>query len=321
MAAMRLTAGAPLDVLVKALAKADWGLLQGRSYNGVRNALRALADLLPSAPGEGVATAYQISRVSGHGVRWTRVVLQWLEDYGLIVWQRGGVWAGKPKPGWIRVNKWKLVELIRAARPAHDQATKDQQERTRARLAKLGAPTLKNRVVRLCRSAHGELSSDRPFTRTVKRAQHGAARLVSVSTSTTTTTAVVSGNCSKDLEAVNYPTLNPSYLPDHCPHDIAIPIRCPQCRAVALRLKGKDERDYQPQKAAFSGTSKTPETFALVSEEIPELNPLDKRLALRRRLDDYMNAHYPNANMSTYFHALKDDPYARELNEQLGQPL
>ena len=324
----RVTAGAPLDVLVKCLARADWGVLQGREFNGVRNVLRALADLLPSWSGEGVATVFQISRVCGHCTRWVRVVLHWLEDADLIVWWRGGVFQGTPRPGLIRVNKWRLVELIRAARPVHDACQKAQQERTRARIAKLGRPTLKNRVVRLCRSTHEELATALPFTRKSKRAHDGAAPSPS-----TLITPIV-----KEEKSMKYPNINIEDLPKKCRHVSGIPARCPECRALAMR--GINEgRNTQPATVQQSGgihvvasdgkiltndaRPVTVEPFELIQEEIPAkshaMTVKTDKVALRKELDAYMARKYKNADRARYLNALRMDPYARALHEQIAQ--
>jgi hypothetical protein len=66
--------------------------------------------------GEGEATLFQIACASGYTERTTRAALKDLEALGLIEWDRGGIYRGKPIPSFFRIVKKKLVALIRNAR-------------------------------------------------------------------------------------------------------------------------------------------------------------------------------------------------------------
>lgn len=116
----RLTAGAPLGVLVKHLARAGWGDLAGADMRGVRAAVRALADVLPAGIASGRITAPQLASTAGYSERWMRSRLQLLEDAGVVTWTRGGVIAGRPVPSLIRVHKRVLLDLITTARRLRD---------------------------------------------------------------------------------------------------------------------------------------------------------------------------------------------------------
>lgn len=113
---MSLNAGAPLPVILDALARAGWADLDGRAAQGVRSVLRGLAALLPHRSATGLVTANQIADAAGLKSRQTRDNLQLLEQSGLIVWTRGGIVDGRPQPGVIKVNKRALVLLVNRAR-------------------------------------------------------------------------------------------------------------------------------------------------------------------------------------------------------------
>ena len=129
---MTVTAGWPLDRLVKALAKSGWDVLTGRQGGGYRAVLRALADLLPPAPAPGLVTAPQLADVSGLSEKWVRTILTNLETAGVIRWTRGTIIAGKPQPSLIRVSKRALADLVNRGRKSGD-----------ARLARRAAATAK----------------------------------------------------------------------------------------------------------------------------------------------------------------------------------
>lgn len=129
----------PMTSLLRSLARAGWGTLDGAQARGMRNVLRALADQLPDKAAQGMTTAPQLADASGYSIRWVEHCLRELEAAGLIEWHRGGVYHRKPRPSFIRVIKAKLVDLILAARPDLVERVKARAERTAARLSKLAA--------------------------------------------------------------------------------------------------------------------------------------------------------------------------------------
>lgn len=162
MTAPTPTAAWPTPSLLTSLSRAGWGDLTGRSMQGVRSTLRGLADLLPHASGEGLATAQQIAETAGLSERWVRRCLHLLEDAGVIRWVRGGVAAGTPLPSWFRIDKRALVELILRARPVADAARAVRARVTRTRVATLRWIRSTDRQTR--RSAHAALpASPRPL--------------------------------------------------------------------------------------------------------------------------------------------------------------
>ena len=113
---MALTAGWPLDKLLGALSRAGWDELAGGNMQGVRSTLRALSDLLPHGSATGRTTVSQVADAAGLSVKWAGRCLRVLEECGLIVWTRGQVVAGRPRPGYIKVVKSALVALIQRGR-------------------------------------------------------------------------------------------------------------------------------------------------------------------------------------------------------------
>lgn len=145
MSAASLNPRAPLPSLMTSLARAGWGPLAGRRWQGVRSTLSGLVARLPHASGQGLVTVEQIAAGAGLSVRWTRRCLYVLEDRGLIRWTRGGIVAGKPAPSCIRVIKSALVGVIGASRILRDACVATHQAATAARIAKLGRLYVKSK--------------------------------------------------------------------------------------------------------------------------------------------------------------------------------
>lgn len=143
----------PVPSLLRSLARAGWGDLSGREWQGVRSVLRALCDSLPDRSGEGHVTEPQIAQRAGLSLRWTRRCLHVLEDLGVVAsWRRGGIVDGRPTPSWLRLSKRVLVALVDAARPIREAADVARRALTVARIAGL-------RNVRNRRSDHAALSA------------------------------------------------------------------------------------------------------------------------------------------------------------------
>lgn len=151
MNAPMINAGMPLPRLIQALSAVRWGELGVHSAQGLRAALRGLADILPRLSATGDTTAHQVADRISYGERWTRELLGALEDMGIITWQRGGILDGRPTPGHIRVHKQILVDLIYAARPVHDQRLRDRSRQTAERIR----TTLRIRTIRRTAKTRG----------------------------------------------------------------------------------------------------------------------------------------------------------------------
>ena len=156
------SANQPLADLVSSLARAGWGVMDGREWRPVRSLLEALARMMArdahsDRKGTITTTVRQLMTQSGYKDRQTRKALHWMEDMGLIVWWRGGVVDGKPQPGVLRVVKTKLVEWINLARPIHDEAERRHRDDTARRLRRLRSLRV---APRLPRSIHAARSAD-----------------------------------------------------------------------------------------------------------------------------------------------------------------
>lgn len=158
--------------LMTALSNAGWGELSGRSMQGVRSTLHGLVACLPYGSGAGKATAYDIAMRSGLSLRWTARCLHLLEDLGVIEWTRGGIDITnardrKGKPGWFRIVKAKLVELVMVARPLNDEAVRAYRAETLERIRSIKTKYTRTRLMnqtrgkaRKPRSEHVALSND-----------------------------------------------------------------------------------------------------------------------------------------------------------------
>lgn len=285
MSARTITAAAPVSLLLRSLATAQWGYLDGAQWQGVRSTLRAIGDLIHDRYAQGTVTAWDVKRGAGLSERWVRECLHWLEDAGLIEWQRGGVWQGHPQPGLIRVVRSALVDLIRLARPVKDQATRDRNERTRARLARLGVPTIKKQRPRLRRSDHAELSTDLTHS-----TSEGSPTGLPFHPHTTTR--------GQDMHRAPF---DPKYLPVSCTHGVGDPSRCQRCRYIAKTLT--DEAQATSRRTA-------PKYHTHQVTEPPR--PQDDALPLTA-FDQYMDEHYPNLDHFERARAALKDPRAKEL--------
>ena len=146
----------PLHELLPSLARANWGDLGGREFQGLRTTLNALVVSLNWRSGEGLATTNQIADRAQLSPRWVRRCLAMLEDLGVITWRRGCVVEGKPRPSWFRVNKKVLVALIDVARPMREAALRLRAQITARRIAGIRF------AKRSRRSEHVELSTHLP---------------------------------------------------------------------------------------------------------------------------------------------------------------
>lgn len=150
--------------LLDTLSRRGWGPdLDGRPNGGLRAVLRALVALLPYESAEGKLTAPQVADAAGLSVKWTRRCLAELERLELITWRRGGLDRGRSKPGWIRLSKARLAELVRSLRDALDGRRAQRRAETRHRLeTTLTFTTIPPWKRRHPLSSQGELSSTLP---------------------------------------------------------------------------------------------------------------------------------------------------------------
>lgn len=134
MTAAAPTASWSLNRLVTSLARGGWGELDGAPNAGLQKVLHALADLLPWEAAEGRLTRAQVADAASMTPKWAGRCLHALEALGVVVWHRGWLDRGRPRAGWIRVEKRRLAELARAARGHLDERRQRRREQTRHRL-------------------------------------------------------------------------------------------------------------------------------------------------------------------------------------------
>lgn len=134
----KLTAHAPVFQILAALRRAGWGQLKGAKYRVHRVILDALVSVSRSQnqdlAGTFTITATQLADQASYSERHVRTALQELDSWGIITWHRGGIFEGAPKPGWLRINKKTLVDMVHTARPEYDRQLNQRRRETRARL-------------------------------------------------------------------------------------------------------------------------------------------------------------------------------------------
>lgn len=222
-----VTAYWPLPALMSALASAGWGQLSGRKWQGLRSVLFALTAKLDHRTGGGFTTAVQVADSAGLSERWTRHLLNELEELGLITWKRGGIRREVRTASYIKVNKKALAAMVRDARDGARKRWARRHIDFLARLSKLRKTTIFRGKV----TAQPALSADHsPLTGEV----------------ITTTSAVVKNQESKQT-MIERPIPRPSKWVDYCPHsdtrNTNIIHSCPDCRLNSLTWKEEAEYD------------------------------------------------------------------------------
>ena len=141
----KLTAHAPVFQILAALRRAGWGQLKGAKYRVHRVILDTLVSVSRSQnqdlAGTFTITAIQLADQASYSERHVRTALQDLDSWGIITWHRGGIFEGAPKPGWLRINKKTLVDMVHSARPEYDRELNRRRRETRARLERFSLNT------------------------------------------------------------------------------------------------------------------------------------------------------------------------------------
>lgn len=141
----KLTAHAPVFQILAALRRAGWGQLKGAKYRVHRVILDTLVSVSRSQnqdlAGTFTITATQLADQASYSERHVRTALQDLDSWGIITWHRGGIFEGAPKPGWLRINKKTLVDMVYAARPEYDRELNRRRRETHARLERFSLNT------------------------------------------------------------------------------------------------------------------------------------------------------------------------------------
>ena len=134
------TAAWPTYALRDALARAAWGPLDGRGGGGLRGCLNALVAMADWKSGRARITATQVARAAGMSERWARRCLAMLEDLGLIVWSRGWLDNGNPRPGHVVIVKRALARMAREARRRATDLADASRAAARERIQRLRKP-------------------------------------------------------------------------------------------------------------------------------------------------------------------------------------
>ena len=238
----RLNAGMGLTSILAALSRAGWGPLRGREFAASRAVLDTLALLAHDTKSDLSAviqtTARQLAKRAGYSLKHTSRCLQWLEDAGVIEWHRGGIRAGAPTAGVVKIIKRTLVDWVLSFRSASDAEDRARNAATRARLQFYRVRRNNQRPAALADS-HVDMSSPLPSFQ-----EEGAAKAApqpsGESVPTTTTNR-------KDLDVKNYSPSYMSYLATECAHGNASSDRCNRCKYEAIM---RQQRLMEAEKAA-----------------------------------------------------------------------
>lgn len=308
-----LNAGMSIQDIMNALARVNWGPLRGRAWAYRRMLLETLTLMMREQKAdyaaEIITSAPQIATRMGCHEKTVRNCLHDLEDLGLVTYQRGGIWDGKPMPSVIKIVKKKIVSWVLAWRPKNDERLRRLRLETLARIA-----SLKKARIRPCQrpGAHAELKSS--LSNSVKRARHERARSSYVSPTPAKAAqarrearedAIQAFKATAELRAEHkkdkkMKTPPPEFMPLICAHNASSePSTCNACRSKAWQ-------DYQE------------------AERLAEKEAARKRAEQRRKNEAdeeakgkafaaYMRATYPNARRSEWWTFLASDPRAKEI--------
>ena len=149
--------------LVGELEAAGWGTLAPREFHGVKVVLQTLVRY-SYADRVIVATANQVADRAAHSPRHVRRCLHLLEDMGVIVWTRGHIEAGRPRPGWFRVKRSALAQLVAHARDMAKERRARRALETRHRIqTTVRNSTLWTRKRHKPLSVHADMASTLPL--------------------------------------------------------------------------------------------------------------------------------------------------------------
>lgn len=222
-----LNAGMSFTSILAALSRIGWGPLRGREFAASRAILDTLALLAHDTRADLSAvvqvTARQLAKRAGYSLRHTSRCLQWLEDAGVIEWNRGGIKMGAPTVGVIKIVKRTLVDWALAFRRASDAEDRRRNAETRARiqLYRLRRNSARPKPVD---AAHVDIASPHPSLR-----DEGAA-----SASPRSSREEVNSAPTKDIETMKYKPSYHKYLATECSHGQRSADRCNACKYEAI---------------------------------------------------------------------------------------
>ena len=222
-----LNAGMSFTSILAALSRIGWGPLRGREFAASRAILDTLALLAHDTRTDLSAvvqtTARQLAKRAGYSLRHTSRCLQWLEDAGVIEWNRGGIRMGVPTVGVIKIVKKKLVDWALAFRRASDAEDRRRNAETRARiqLYRLRRNSARPKPVD---AAHVDIASPHPSLR-----DEGAA-----SASPRSSSEEIHSAPTKDIENMKHKPSYHKYLATECSHGQRSADRCNACKYEAI---------------------------------------------------------------------------------------
>lgn len=319
----KLHAGMSVQDIMGALARVNWGPLQGRAWAYRRMLLETLTLMMREQradyAAEIITTAPQVATRMGCHEKTVRNCLHDLEDLGLVEYQRGGIWDGKPMPSVIKIIKQKIVSWVMAWRPKNDERLRRLRLETLARIAGLTKARIRPR-----QRAQVHAEPDSSLSISDKRAPKEGARSPYVTPTPARAarakreyredaikawkaTATLREEAKKDkpmsqmtLDLKKCATLPPEeFMPLVCGHGATLPRFCNRCRYEGWTQKQEAERIASEEAARKRAEQRTREE---VSEE-----------AKGRAFADYMRATYPNARMSEWSDLILIDEEAARL--------
>ena len=270
----KLNAGMSVTSILAALSRVGWGPLRGREFAASRAILDTLSLIAHDSRTDLTAviqtTARQLAKRAGYSLRHTSRCLQWLEDAGVIVWNRGGIRAGSPTVGFIKVIKRTLVDWALAFRRASDAEDRRRNAETRARLQfyRVRRNTARPKPID---AAHEDMVSPHPSLRD-EGASHAAPH--------STREQIVSPTKEESIMPKYKPTYS-VYMPATCSHGEQAPDRCNQCRYQAImrsqraaeesRLAAERRRkDEESEQTGETGSSWPPAFVAYMTSTYPD---------------------------------------------------
>ena len=290
----KLNAGMSVTSILAALSRVGWGPLRGREFAASRAILDTLSLIAHDSRTDLTAviqtTARQLAKRAGYSLRHTSRCLQWLEDAGVIVWNRGGIRAGAPTVGFIKVIKRTLVDWALAFRRASDAEDRRRNAETRARLQfyRVRRNTARPKPID---AAHEDMGSPHPSLRD-EGASHAAPH--------STREEIVSPTKEEKTMPTKYKPTYSAYMPATCSHGEQAPDRCNQCRYQAIM---RSQRAAEESRLAAERRRKEEEAAA--SQDPESVWP--------PAFVAYMNATYPDAHLRSWARLMITDTKAKEL--------
>lgn len=290
----KLNAGMSVTSIIAALSRVGWGPLRGREFAASRAILDTLSLIAHDTRTDLTAviqtTARQLAKRAGYSLRHTSRCLQWLEDAGVIVWNRGGIRAGAPTVGFIKILKRTLVDWALAFRRASDAEDRRRNAETRARLQfyRVRRNTARPKPLD---AAHEDMTSPHPSLRD-EGASHAAPH--------STREQIVSPTKEEETDMPKYRPTYMTYLATECKHGEPVSDRCNRCRYEAIM---RQQQVAEAERAAAERRRK--------EEEAAEAQ--DPEFTWPPAFVAYMHSTYPDAHYRSWARLMITDTKAKEL--------